>query len=167
MVKITEKKITEKKIVLVEVEGALSGSGSAHLEEYLLDLINRGGVKIILNAEKVSEFGSAGIGLLLCVTERAQSAGGIFVVFGLNYESALLIERLKADKIVNRAKDRSEALKLAELSLDNRGKYAEPLIIKCRECSSLVRVKAPGEYLCPRCHARFKSDENMKALFYY
>ena len=164
MVKITEKKKPDQKTVLIEVEGALEGSGSAYLEEYLLDLINRGNSNILLNAEMISTIGSAGIGLLLYITDCAQSAGGLFIIFGLNYEAALLIERLGIDKILHIEKDQSEALKSASLSRGN-STYEKPLIIKCQGCSSPIRVKGPGEYMCHKCLMRFRADSDMKVVF--
>ena len=164
MVKITEKKIPDKKTALIEVEGALEGSGSAYLEEYLLDLIDRGSLNILLNAERVSKIGSAGIGLLLYITDCAKSSGRSFVIFGLNYEAALLIERLGIGKILHSAKDQNEALKTAGLSRGNSA-YEEPLIIKCQGCSSLIRVKEPGEYMCHKCLMRFRADSDMKVVF--
>ena len=164
MVKITEKKIPDKKILLVEVDGALEGSGSAYLEEYLIDLIDRDNSKILLNAAMVSELGSAGIGLLLYITDFAKSAGGSFVIFGLNYEASLLIERLGVDKILHIAKNQNEALKLTDLLYKNAA-YEKPLIIKCRECLSLVRIKSPGEYMCHKCLALFRTDSDMKAIY--
>jgi anti-sigma B factor antagonist len=41
----------------------------------------------------------------------------------------------------------------------------EPLIIECRKCSSLIRTRAPGEYLCPECRARFIVDGDMGVHF--
>ena len=164
MVKITEKKIPDKKSVLIEVEGALEGSGSAYLEEYLIDLIDRGSLNILLNAGRVSELGSAAVGHLLYITDYAKSAEGAFVIFGLNYEASLLIERLGTYRILNIAKDQSEALELADL-LRSSVIYEQPLIIKCRECSSLVRIKGPGEYMCPKCLMRFRTDSEMKTIY--
>jgi len=164
MVKITEKKTPDRKNMLIEVEGALEVSGSSHLEDYLLDLIDRGHSNILLNAERVSKLGSAGIGLLLYITCRAKSSGGSFVIFGLNYDDSLLIENLGIDKILHVAKNLSEALELADLSRGNNA-YDQPLVIKCKECSTLVRVKRPGEYMCPKCLMRFRTDSNMKVIF--
>ena len=39
------------------------------------------------------------------------------------------------------------------------------LVIECSHCQSLIRIKAPGDYLCPDCRAPFTADEDMAIHF--
>ncbi len=43
--------------------------------------------------------------------------------------------------------------------------HFDPFIIECNHCNSLIRIKAPGTYLCPDCSASFTVNNEMAVSY--
>lgn len=41
----------------------------------------------------------------------------------------------------------------------------EPFIVECTRCGALIRIKSPGTWLCPDCHASFSVSDEMTVSY--
>jgi anti-sigma B factor antagonist len=185
MTAIKETIILEGRAAIVSVRGALNGTNSLRMEDYFLGLAGRGIHYILLDAKEISYISSSGIGLIVSVMKIVESKNGLFTLFNCNNEIRSLFNAIGIDKRLNIAANQTEAVAMAErLSLAGSGEgltkrtvncgtaepsapllYNEPLLIECRRCAALIRVKAPGDYICPDCESFFRAAANMNIIF--
>lgn len=43
--------------------------------------------------------------------------------------------------------------------------YNNPIIVECKKCKALIRVKGPGEYFCPDCRSVFMAKKDQTLIF--
>lgn len=173
MLNITEKEVLSGKAAAVKLNGTLNSESDSKLTDILFDIIDRGIVNIIVDAEELLYLSSAGIGALLSAVKKVKAHGGIFTIFGLNKELRSLFRILGLDESVTVAAGFVDALGITERFIETEFKpekftaevYAEALIVECGRCGGLMRIKGPGSYTCPDCSAPVYATNNMTVLF--
>jgi anti-sigma B factor antagonist len=83
-------------VVVVEINGELTGAEKDALVETIESLLSEGRLKIVLDFTNLTFINSAGIGALVVAAVAAARAGGEIVVTGLskNHENIFHISRL-------------------------------------------------------------------------
>lgn len=173
MLKITEKEVLRDKAAVISLNGTLSSETSAKLEDLMFDVLDRGIVNLIMDAENLAYISSAGLGALLSVIKSIKSKGGIFVIFGLNKEIRTLFRVLKIDETITIAAGLIDGLNTTERYIEEEFKpersavetYGEGLLVECKSCASLIRIKGPGSFVCPDCKSAIYATGNMTVLF--
>lgn len=48
---------------------------------------------------------------------------------------------------------------------DEKTSFADPIILECAECKSLIRILKSGTYICPDCKSEFSVDKDQTVIF--
>ena len=100
----------EKDILIISADGGIDRHTSKEFVQDVLDLIEAGIRKIIIDCEKLSYISSYGLGVLLRVHKRARMAGGEVKIANVHSHVAELLNLTHLNKIfgiypdVNRAR---------------------------------------------------------------
>ncbi len=173
MLNLAEKKILGGRAVIVTVTGPFNGETGSRIEDYLTDILQRGISVIIIDCSSVEYMSSGGIGSFLFVSKKVKARGGLMVIYDMPAEIRALFRVLDMDRLITAAPDKTSAVSLAEKFLETSRDpgifmpdlYPEPLLVECEKCSSMIRIKSPGEYLCPECRTKICATTNMSIIF--
>lgn len=72
----------ETRAAIVRIEGSLDAETVPHLRKVLVDLIEEGHCKLVIDLEKVSYISSAGVGAFIGVTRRVRAEKGDLIFVG-------------------------------------------------------------------------------------
>lgn len=96
---------------VVDLSGKITiGEGDVVLREKVLDLLDGGHAKIVLNLEKVSYMDSAGIGELVACYKRAREKGGTVKLLNPSGKVFDLLQLTKLEEVFETYKDEKGAL---------------------------------------------------------
>lgn len=191
MILIKHNEVLGGRAAAIDLEGPLDSSTAADLEDYLNGLCDRGIVFFTINASGLNYMSSSGIGVVVRIQKRVSDFKGCFVVYALPTDMRTLFNILGFDRILRIAEGRIEAMEIIDKQIEMRDYYDEnpvsieeadqrdvsgseegesresfsPFIIECENCSSLVRVRYPGEFKCPECGIHFFADHDKNIKF--
>jgi anti-anti-sigma factor len=112
--KVDIKTVHEDGVLIVSISGKVDGMASAHLEEFLTALLDKGENRIILDLKDVYYISSGGLRVVLMVTKRLYGQGKIILV-RLQSEVREVFEMTGFDTIVPICED----LKIAKLEMES------------------------------------------------
>ncbi len=190
MTEISHMLILDGTAAIVKPAGPINSGSAPDLDAYISTLSDDGAVSILLDAEGIEFFSSAGIGLLLYLERRITQAGGCFILFSLNPEITSLFSALGFDGILKTASSRVEAIEAAdthsEISVTFQptdtvepepdtaetkteepavSEYIPPFIVECPRCGALIKIREDGDFMCPDCGLSISVAEDRTVTF--
>jgi anti-sigma B factor antagonist len=97
-------------ITIVEVEGQLIVGNRQELKQKVLDEVEKGGRKILIDFARTGYIDSSGLGVLVSLAKRIRDAGGELRLANLHDELQTLFELTKLDTLFQISKTREHAL---------------------------------------------------------
>ena len=95
---------------IVDVEGQLIVGNRQELKQVVLDQLDDGGRKFIVDFEKTGYIDSSGLGVLVSLSKKIREQGGDLRLANLNEDLRTLFELTKLDTLFTIADSRQEAL---------------------------------------------------------
>ncbi len=120
MVFINHTETIKDKIVVIEINGALSSETSAGFEEYIDQLLANKKVLIIIDARNLEFVSSVGIGAVLYTQKKIMANNGFIVICNLSEEITSLYKLLGFDKVFEIASTKEDAVQIMEKQLELR-----------------------------------------------
>jgi len=97
-------------VVVVDVDGQLIVSNRQELKQKLLDELERGGKKFLIDFQKTGYIDSSGLGVLVSLSKKIREQGGELRLANLNDDLKTLFELTKLDTLFQIAETRERAL---------------------------------------------------------
>jgi anti-sigma B factor antagonist len=95
------------------VNGEVDASSSIHLDNALIESINRG-ANVLVNLKDLSYISSAGLGVFISHLEEIKSLGIIMILFGMNEKVEEVFNILGLSELINIKKEKQAALALID-----------------------------------------------------
>ena len=92
-------------IEVIVTESKIYQNVMAPLRDQLVDVLDTGEKKILLNLSKVELVNSSGLGVLLLIWDRLKKDGGKLILYGLTPVMEEIFERMRLDTIFIIEKD--------------------------------------------------------------
>lgn len=97
-------------ITIVEVDGELIVGNRQELKDTVLDRLEQGDRRFLIDFTASSYIDSSGLGVLVSLSKKIREAGGALRLAGLNEDLRTLFELTKLDTLFQIADTRSRAL---------------------------------------------------------
>lgn len=97
-------------ITLVDVDGQLIVSNRQELKQRVLDELDRGERKFLMDFERTGYIDSSGLGVLVSLSKKIREQGGALKLANLNDDLRTLFELTKLDTLFEIADSRQRAL---------------------------------------------------------
>jgi anti-sigma B factor antagonist len=97
-------------VTIVDVEGQLIVGNRQELKQRVLDEIDRGERKFLVDFEKTGYIDSSGLGVLVSLSKKIREQGGALKLANLNDDLRTLFELTKLDTLFEIADSRQRAL---------------------------------------------------------
>jgi anti-sigma B factor antagonist len=101
---------TEGEITVVEVEGQLIVGNRQELKQKVLDELEKGARKFLIDFSHVGYIDSSGLGVLVSLSKKIRDQGGELRLANLNDDLKTLFELTKLDTLFQIADTRERAL---------------------------------------------------------
>ncbi len=98
-------------VCIVDVEGQLIVGNRQELKQKVLDEIERGERKFLVDFSQTGYIDSSGLGVLVSLSKKIREAGGALRLANLNDDLKTLFELTKLDTLFHIASNRDEALR--------------------------------------------------------
>lgn len=102
------------KISSLALKGRLDSETATDFERFFAELLGKGKIFIIINAEQLEYCSSAGIGLILYLQKKISLLNGVMVLQGISEELKTLFTILGFDRLVSLAEGPDEAVSILE-----------------------------------------------------
>src|ERR1700739_4582859 len=100
----------EGEVVVVDVEGQLIVGNRQELKQKVLDELEKGERKFVIDFTRTGYIDSSGLGVLVSLSKKIREQGGDLRLAGLNEDLQTLFELTKLDTLFTIAKTPAEAL---------------------------------------------------------
>src|SRR5499426_743644 len=97
-------------VITVAVEGQLIVGNRQELKQKVLDELERGGRKFLIDFSQTGYIDSSGLGVLVSLSKKIREQGGELRLANLNDDLKTLFELTKLDTLFHIATSREEAL---------------------------------------------------------
>ena len=97
-------------VTIVDVEGQLIVGNRQELKQKVLDEVEKGGRKILIDFSRTGYIDSSGLGVLVSLAKRMRELGGDLRLANLNDDLQTLFELTKLDSLFQIADTRERAL---------------------------------------------------------
>src|SRR5690349_4042950 len=97
-------------VVIMEIDGQLIVGNRQELKQKMLDELEKGGRKFLIDFAKTGYIDSSGLGVLVSLSKKIREQGGDLRLCGLNEDLQTLFELTKLDTLFAIAKTPEEAL---------------------------------------------------------
>lgn len=97
-------------ITLVEVDGELTVGNRERFKQVVLERVESGGRKFLMDFGESSYIDSTGLGALVSLSRKIREAGGRMRLTGLNEDLRTLFELTKLDTVFDLADTRAAAM---------------------------------------------------------
>ena len=98
-------------VCVVEVEGQLIVGNRQELKQLVLDELERGERRILIDFRHTGYIDSSGLGVLVSLSKKIREVGGALRLANLNEDLRTLFELTKLDTLFQITSDRDEALR--------------------------------------------------------
>jgi anti-sigma B factor antagonist len=95
---LTQEKINGSTVLLLQEE-RIDAHNSGELKAFVLDLLEKGEIKIVVQLEKVRFIDSSGLGALLSGHKNAESKSGQFSLVGLQPQVLSMFELTRLNRV--------------------------------------------------------------------
>jgi anti-sigma B factor antagonist len=100
----------QQDVTIVEIEGQLIVGNRQDLKQKVLDEVERGARKILIDFARTGYIDSSGLGVLVSLAKRIRDAGGELRLANIHDELQTLFELTKLDTLFQISKTREHAL---------------------------------------------------------
>jgi anti-sigma B factor antagonist len=97
-------------VVVMEIEGQLIVGNRQELKQKMLDELEKGGKKFLIDFDKTGYIDSSGLGVLVSLSKKIREQGGELRLANLNDDLKTLFELTKLDTLFQIAESRERAL---------------------------------------------------------
>lgn len=97
-------------ITLIEVEGQLIVGNRQELKQQVLEQLEAGDLKFVIDFGKTGYIDSSGLGVLVSLSKKIREQGGELRLSSLNEDLRTLFELTKLDTLFRIADDKGQAL---------------------------------------------------------
>jgi anti-sigma B factor antagonist len=97
-------------VTLIEVEGQLIVGNRQELKQKVLEELEGGARKFLIDFSNTGYIDSSGLGVLVSLSKKIREQGGELRLAGLNEDLRTLFELTKLDTLFHIADDRADAL---------------------------------------------------------
>jgi anti-sigma B factor antagonist len=97
-------------VTLVEVEGQLIVGNRQELKQQVLEQLEDGDLKFVIDFAKTGYIDSSGLGVLVSLSKKIREQGGELRLSSLNEDLRTLFELTKLDTLFRIADDKEQAL---------------------------------------------------------
>lgn len=97
-------------VVIIEIEGQLVVGNRQELKQKLLEELEKGGRKFLIDFAKTGYIDSSGLGVLVSLSKKIREQGGNLRLANLNDDLKTLFELTKLDTLFQIAETRERAL---------------------------------------------------------
>lgn len=101
---------SEGDVTVVEVEGELVVGNRQAFKDAVLESLDRGDRKFLIDFDDAAYVDSSGLGVLVSLSKKIREEGGDLRICGLNEDLRTLFELTKLDTLFDIAEDRGMAL---------------------------------------------------------
>lgn len=101
---------TNGDVTLVEVEGQLIVGNRQELKQQVLEQLEAGDLKFVIDFDKTGYIDSSGLGVLVSLSKKIREQGGELRLSSLNEDLRTLFELTKLDTLFRIADDKEQAL---------------------------------------------------------
>ena len=101
---------SDTEVVIVEVDGQLIVGNRQELKQRVLDALEGGGRRFVVDFTKTGYIDSSGLGVLVSLSKKIREQGGELRLAGLNEDLQTLFELTKLDTLFAIARTPEEAL---------------------------------------------------------
>ena len=101
----------QAEVCIVDVEGQLIVGNRQELKQKVLDEIERGERKFLVDFSQTGYIDSSGLGVLVSLSKKIRESGGELRLANLNDDLRTLFELTKLDTLFQISENRDEALK--------------------------------------------------------
>lgn len=96
--------------MVISVDGQLIVANRNELKQTVLDAVEAGGSKFVIDFEATGYIDSSGLGVLVSISKKIREAGGELRLAGLNEDLRMLFELTKLDTLFKICDSTDEAL---------------------------------------------------------
>ncbi|HEX8726524.1 MAG TPA: STAS domain-containing protein [Gemmatimonadaceae bacterium] len=97
-------------VSIVAIDGQLIVSNRQELKQKMLDELDRGARKLLVDFSQTGYIDSSGLGVLVSLSKKIREQGGALRLAGLNDDLRTLFELTKLDTLFQIAETRDQAL---------------------------------------------------------
>lgn len=97
-------------VVIMEIEGQLIVGNRQELKQKMLEELEKGGRKFLIDFDKTGYIDSSGLGVLVSLSKKIREQGGDLRLANLNEDLRTLFELTKLDTLFQIAETRERAL---------------------------------------------------------
>ena len=97
-------------VVVISVEGQLIVANRQELKQAVLEALEEGDTKYVIDFSNTGYIDSSGLGVLVSVSKKIREAGGDLRLSGLNEDLRMLFELTKLDSLFKISDTRDEAV---------------------------------------------------------
>ena len=97
-------------VVVIEVDGQLIVGNRQDLKQKVLDALEKGGRKFVIDFTRTGYIDSSGLGVLVSLSKKIRELGGDLRLAGLNEDLQTLFELTKLDTLFSITRTPEEAL---------------------------------------------------------
>ncbi len=101
---------THADVTIVEVEGQLIVGNRQELKQFVLDAIDKGAKKVLVDFARTGYIDSSGLGVLVSLAKKIREGGGDLRLANLNDDLQTLFELTKLDTLFQISQTREHAL---------------------------------------------------------
>ncbi len=100
----------EQDVVVISVEGQLIVANRQELKQQVLETLDTGDRRFVIDFSETGYIDSSGLGVLVSVSKKIREAGGELRLSGLNEDLRMLFELTKLDTLFSISDTKSEAI---------------------------------------------------------
>jgi len=101
---------THSDVTIIEVEGQLIVGNRQELKQLVLDAIDKGAKKVLVDFARTGYIDSSGLGVLVSLAKKIRDGGGDLRLANLNDDLQTLFELTKLDTLFQISQTREHAL---------------------------------------------------------
>jgi anti-anti-sigma factor len=178
---------------VIRPEIPLESRSSGELKSLTEQLLSRGVINIIIDAERTDYVSSEGLHTLFTVHRRIKSSGGSLLIARPSREARSLFLVIQLSEFMPITDTIEEAMNIATAELSQKksssvaqmhvaesdsvsiekksGSSADevvfetPLVVECESCNAFIRVGSSGLFMCPSCKTEFSVTPEGTVVF--
>jgi anti-anti-sigma factor len=183
----------DNRTAIIRPEIPLESRTSGELKSLTEQLLSRGVINIIIDAERTDYVSSEGLHTLFTVHRRIKSSGGSLLIARPSREARSLFLVIQLSEFMPITDTIEEAMNLAtaelsqakqtslqqinpvdtdSVSLEKKGStsadetvFDTPLVVECESCGAFIRVGSSGLFMCPSCKTEFSVTPEGTVVF--